>query len=221
MKNNVLPAGIYGITAEPFSNGRKNVEVVREMIRGGVKVVQYREKENKTYREKLDECREIRKMTRDAGALFIVDDHIDIAMLSEADGAHVGQEDIPVEDVRRIAPGLVVGLSTHSPEQYRLAVDTGADYIGVGPVFCTKTKVRVCDPVGLEYVRFAASEGRISFVALGGVKEHNVRSVVAAGARTVCLVTEITQADDIAATVKRLDAIVTEEYQKYLEKVNK
>jgi thiamine-phosphate pyrophosphorylase len=221
MANSVLPAGIYGITAEPLSNGRKNLEVVREMIRGGVKVVQYREKDNKTFREKLDECREIRKMTRAAGVLFVVDDHVDIAVLSDADGVHVGQEDIPVADVRKIAPGLIVGLSTHSPEQYRLAVGAGADYIGVGPVFCTKTKVKVCDPVGLEYVRFAASENKISFTALGGVKEHNIRSVVTAGAKTVCLVTEITQADDIAATVKKLDAIVAEEYRKYLERFSK
>lgn len=213
-----FPEGIYAITAEPFSNGRSNLKVVREMIRGGASVVQYREKDNKTIREKIDECREIRKMTRDAGVLFIVDDFIDIALIVGADGVHAGQEDASVAEVRKIAPGMIVGLSTHSREQYEAAAASKADYIGVGPVFRTSTKAKVCDPVGLEYVTFAAERNALPFVALGGVKEHNIRSVVQAGAGTVCLVTEIAGADDIASTVRRLAGIVAEERENYLRR---
>lgn len=202
----VLPRGIYGITARKFSRGRSNIEVARQMLAGGVKVLQYREKRPDTsHRVMLDECRQLRVLTREHGALFIVNDHVDIAMLTDADGVHVGQDDLPVDQVRKlVGPDKIIGLSTHSPRQARQAMEIGADYIGVGPIFNTQTKADVCDPVGLEYLEYAVKKITLPFVAIGGIKTHNIEQVSRLGARTICLVTEIVGADDIAGMVHKL-----------------
>lgn len=207
-----LPAGIYGITAEKFSGGRSNVEVVREMIRGGIAVVQYREKyAHKPIREIYAECLEIRRMTKDRGVLFIVNDFVDIALLVDADGVHVGQEDLPVPEVRKLVGDKLIGLSTHSPAQAREAMRLGADYIGVGPLFETHTKDNVCAPVGLDYLDYAVEQVPIPFVAIGGIKEGTLPQVRDRGAKTACLVTDIVGAPDIADKVRRLRAILNGE----------
>ncbi|WP_035250849.1 thiamine phosphate synthase [Desulfocurvus vexinensis] len=200
--------GLYCLTAEPFSLGRSNAEVVRAMLDAGVRLIQYREKRKKAG-EMLRECRELRAMTRAAGAALIVNDHIDLALLAEADGVHVGQDDLPVEAVRRLTgPGVAIGLSTHGPEQARAAVAAGADCIGVGPLFATQTKEDVCAPVGLDYLDFVVREIDLPFAAIGGVKAHNLPQVLAHGARTVCLVTEIVGAPDIGARIAELATIL-------------
>ncbi len=209
-KEKQLPQGIYGITAEKFSLGRSNIEVVEAMIAGGIAIIQYREKRaEKRYADILDECYQIRKITRTAGIPFIINDYADIAMLVDADGVHVGQDDLPVDEVRRlIGPEKIIGLSTHSPDQAKAAIEAGADYIGVGPIFRTATKADVCDPVGLEYLDHVVNTCPLPFVAIGGIKEESISEVVNRGARTVCLVTEIVGADDISATVRRLSATI-------------
>lgn len=206
MKNNTLPTGIYGITAEKFSCGRSNIDVARAMIDGGIKVLQYREKRHlKDYRDILEECRQMRKLTREHGVCFIVNDFVDIAMLVDADGVHVGQEDLPVSAVRSLlGPDKIIGLSTHSAEQAKQAELDGADYIGVGPLFSTRTKEDVCDAVGLKYLDHVVTHSTLPFVAIGGIKEHNIKDVIDRGAHTICLVTEIVGSEDIVQTVKRL-----------------
>lgn len=203
-----LPQGIYGITAEKFSCGRSNIDVARQMIAGGVRVIQYREKRpHKSFGTMLKECRLIRTLTHEHGVLFIVNDYVDIALLSDADGVHVGQDDLPVEAVRQlVGPQKFIGLSTHSPEQARQAVAVGADYIGVGPLFSTQTKEDVCTPVGLDYLKHVVENISIPFVAIGGIKAHNIAQVARLGARTICLVTEIVGAKDIATTTRQLSA---------------
>ncbi|MDA8137904.1 MAG: thiamine phosphate synthase [Desulfobacteraceae bacterium] len=201
-----LPAGVYGITAEKFSLGRTNLEVARDMIEGGVKIIQYREKRPyKSHRQMFDECRQIRAMTRAAGVLFIVNDYVDIAMLCEADGVHVGQDDLPVPEVRRlIGPHKLIGLSTHRPEQAQEAKTLGADYIGVGPIFATQTKEDVVAPVGLTYLEYVVRHVPLPLAAIGGIKAHNIEEVVRRGAKTVCMLTEIVGAVDIAGRVREL-----------------
>lgn len=202
---NVLPNGIYGITAEKFSKGRYNIHVVQQMIEGGIKVIQYREKHGpKSFKEMYDECVEIRKITQDNGVMFIVNDYIELALLVDADGVHVGQDDLPVRDVRKLVGDKVIGLSTHSPEQAQEAIEWGVDYIGVGPLYKTNTKDDVCDPVGLEYLDYVVKNVSIPFVAIGGIKEHNINEVHDHGAKTICLVTEIVGADDIVGKVRDL-----------------
>ena len=207
-----LPPGIYGITAEKFSCGRTNVEVAKAMIAGGVAVLQYREKaDDKSRAAMLAECLEIRELTRKAGIPFIVNDHVDLAMLVDADGVHIGQDDLPVPEIRRlVGPGRIIGLSTHSPAQAEAAAAAGVDYIGVGPIFATATKEDVCAPVGLGYLDHVERFCPLPFVAIGGIKGHNLGEVASHGAATVCLVTEIVGAADIAATVRRLRAILAD-----------
>lgn len=214
-----LAAGIYAITAEKFSRGRSNIEVVREMIKGGVTTIQYREKKHlKPVGKMLTECQIIRKMTLASGVRFIVNDHVDLALLVDADGVHVGQEDLPVEAVRKlIGPDKLIGLSTHSPEQAADAVARGADYIGVGPIFSTQTKEDVCAAVGLEYLEHIVANCPLPFVAIGGIKEHNLDEIVHRGATTICLVTEIVGSPEISETVSRLHNQIFQ-HQKSLDK---
>lgn len=200
-----LPHGIYGITAEKFSRGRSNIEVVEEMLQAGVSIIQYREKhKEKSIRSMYEECMKIRDLTRRHDALFIVNDFVDLALLVDADGVHVGQDDLPVPEVRRLVGDKIIGLSTHSPEQAGQAVKLGADYIGVGPIFETHTKDDVCEPVGLKYLEYVLANLSIPFVAIGGIKAHNIQEVSNRGAKTICLVTEIVGAEDITATVQQI-----------------
>jgi len=171
--NKKLPAGIYAITAEKFSCGRDNISIVNEMIKGGVSIIQYREKENKTNREKYQECKKIRELTESAGITFIVNDQVDIALLVNADGIHIGQDDLPLKEVRCLMGNeKIIGLSTHSPEQAQKALADGADYIGAGPIYTTRTKNNVCPAVGLEYLEYVVKNIDLPFVAIGGIKKH-------------------------------------------------
>ena len=196
-KKRIPPNGLYCITGEGFSRGRTNIQVVREMIAADIKTIQYREKE-KHDRDKYQECLEIRKMTEDAGVVFIVNDDVALALSVKADGVHIGQDDLPFHKVRELTGGdMIIGFSTHSPRQAGEAVAMGADYIGVGPIFRTFTKKDVCEPVGLEYLDYAVGNCPIPFVAIGGIKEDNIADVAGRGARLICAVTEILEADNI------------------------
>ena len=193
---------IYTITAESMSNGRTNIEVVDSMLAAGVKFIQYREKE-KSGLDRYNECVQLRKMTRAAGAVFIIDDFVDLAMAVDADGVHIGQTDLPPQIVRRlIGPDKIIGLSTHSPQQLDKSNELAAiiDYIGVGPVYATQTKKNAV-PVGFSYVEYAAKNARHPFVAIGGIKEHNICDVAAHGASTFAIVSEIVGAADITAKI--------------------
>ena len=207
-KKPVLPAGIYALTSELHSLGRNNLEVAGEILAAGVPILQYREK-GKKVRVMYEECLVLRAMTQQVGALFIINDHLDLALAVSADGVHIGQDDLPLSKVRElVGPDLLIGVSTHSPAQAQAAVKDGADYIGVGPLFATHTKIDVCDPVGVEYLDYVVKNLKIPFVAIGGIKEHNLAEVVKAGARTVALVTEIVGSPDILGKIKRLRRIM-------------
>jgi len=202
----IFQTGIYGITAEEYSRGRSNIEVVKEMIGAGIKIIQYREKD-KAMLAKYRECLELRRITKENGVIFIVNDHVDLALLVGADGVHVGQDDLPAEAVRRLAgPDMIIGLSTHSPEQAQAAMQMDVDYIGVGPIFPTNTKKDVCAPVGLKYLEYVVQNIPLPFVAIGGIKEHNILEVRKRGAACICLVTEIVGAEDIKTKVHNLQS---------------
>ena len=199
----ILPGetDIYALTDSRLSLGRPVLEVARALLAAGVRLIQYREKRLPAG-AMLAECRELRRMTREAGACFIVNDHVDIAMLVEADGVHVGQDDLPVPEVRRlVGPEMIIGLSTHSPEQAPAAVAAGADYIGVGPIFATQTKEDVVAPVGFAYLDWVAAHIRLPFVAIGGIKAWNAADVAAHGADCCALVSALVGAENIGAAV--------------------
>jgi thiamine-phosphate pyrophosphorylase len=164
-------------------------EFLAAAICGGVDVVQVRER-SLTDGELLDVLVEARRVTAAHGVPFGVNDRPDLAVLAEADFVHVGQDDIPVESVRRF--GLPVGLSTHAPEEIEAA---RSDYIAVGPVHATPTK-EGRPAVGLELVRYAAANARVPWFAIGGIDASNVADVVAAGATRIAVVRAIVEAAD-------------------------
>lgn len=204
MRNKIeIPLGIYGITGENFANGKTNIECVEAMIKGGIKIIQYREK-NKSMGKKLEEARAIREICKKNNVVFIVNDNIDLALLVDADGVHVGQDDLPPSEVRKlIGDNKIIGLSTHSPEQGKKAFENpDVDYIGVGPIFPTTTKDTA--PVGLEYLDYVVENLNIPFVAIGGIKEHNIDRIIERGAKRICLVSDIVGTPNIEEKVKFL-----------------
>ncbi len=206
-----LPCGIYGILGEKFSLGRTNADVAKQMVNAGIDIIQYREKlKDKSLKQIYMECCEIRKITRDANIPFIINDYADIALMVGADGIHQGQDDLPVKALRKIAPDMMIGCSTHSPAQAQKAIEDGADYIGVGPVFTTQTKEDVCDAVGFEYLDHVVATHDIPFVAIGGIKLANLKDVLARGVKTVCLVTEIIGAKNIKERISEIKNILGE-----------
>ena len=163
---------LYALTDDALSLGRPVLDVAKALLGAGIRILQYREKDKKAGRM-LEECRALRELTRAAGACLIVNDHVDIALLCEADGVHVGQDDLPVPEVRRlVGPDMIIGLSTHSPEQARAAEAAGADYIGVGPIYPTQTKKDVCAPVTLDYLDWVVANSPLPFVAIGSPRGH-------------------------------------------------
>jgi thiamine-phosphate pyrophosphorylase len=183
---------------------------VREALAGGAQVIQLREK-SKADRDVVAIGHMVRRCTRDAGALFIMNDRPDIARTVDADGVHVGQTELSVRDTRRIVgPRALIGVSTHSIEQARQAVLDNANYIGVGPTFTSSTKSFETFP-GLDLVRQVHSEIRLPTFAIGGIGPDQVTSLMAAGASRVAVSGAICSADDpraaAAALRQRLDAI--------------
>ncbi|MGO4887156.1 thiamine phosphate synthase [Anaerobacillus sp. MEB173] len=191
---------LYAITGEEFHPGKDLIAVMEEAILGGVDIIQLRDKKS-SKRDVLEKARKLKELTKKHGVTFIVNDHIDVALAVDADGIHIGQDDLPLSEARKIVgEDKIIGISTHAIEEAREAEKNGADYIGVGPVFHTKSKVDVVDPVTTEYVKQVANEIKIPFVAIGGIKLHNVEQVLNAGATRICAISEIVGSEDIKGT---------------------
>lgn len=199
---------LYAITGENFHPGRELADVMEQAIIGGADIVQFRDKHSDPA-ERLRKARALRELTRRYGVPFIVNDHIDLALEVDADGVHLGQGDVPLEEARRRMGSKIVGISTHAIEEALLAQEQGADYIGAGPVYATQTKADVVAPVGLDYIREVSERIGIPFVAIGGIKLHNADDVIAAGATRLCAISEIVGSDDPAeacrAFIRKLD----------------
>ena len=194
---------LYPVTCEKLSAGRSNIQVLEDLIAGGAKVVQLRDKEaSPGYLYRMAVV--FREMTTKAGMLLIVNDYVDIAMAVDADGVHLGQDDMPPEAVRNIAPDLIIGVSTHSLSQALTAQSAGADYINVGPIFPTGTKEVAVKVMGPEAVTEISGQVDIPFTVMGGIKESNMDEVLERGARRLAVVTAVTEAEDIEGTVRRM-----------------
>jgi thiamine-phosphate pyrophosphorylase len=194
---------LYPVTCESLSAGRSNVQVLEGLIAGGAKVVQLRDKEaspGDLYKMALT----FREMTTKAGMLLIINDYVDIALAVDADGVHLGQDDMPPEAVRPIAPDLLIGISTHSLEQALIAQAAGADYINVGPIYPTGTKKVAVDVMGPEAVTDIGTKVDIPFTVMGGIKENNMDVLLERGAKRLAIVTAVTEAEDIAEAVKKM-----------------
>jgi thiamine-phosphate pyrophosphorylase len=206
---------LYWVTA-PMAGLEAMAEAA---LQGGVRLLQYRAKADATGPDgqplddagRLQQARALRDLTSRHGALFIVNDRIDIALAVEADGVHLGQGDLPPQLARRLlGPERLIGRSTHALSQLQQAVVDGCDYVGVGPVHATPTKPGR-EPVGLDYVRQAADQSPIPFFAIGGIELANLAAVRQSGAQRVAVVRAITAAaDPRAAAAALLEALESE-----------
>ncbi|MFH1993856.1 MAG: thiamine phosphate synthase [Pseudomonadota bacterium] len=194
---------IYPVTCECLSRGRSNLDVLAAVIRGGAAIIQLREKDHSA-RKLYNLAVKFREITQKANVLLIINDHVDIALAVGADGVHLGQDDLPLNAAREIAPDLLIGASTHSLEEAIQAQKDGADYINIGPIFPTSTKEGVKRFLGPEAIAAISPQIKVPFTVMGGISEANIDQVLAQGARRVAVVTAITQAPDIAAKTRLL-----------------
>ena len=198
---------VYLVTQASLSAGRTTDDIVADAIDGGVGVVQLREKD-RTARERYELGRELRELTREAGVTFVVNDRVDIAQALDADGVHLGDDDLPVSVARDLlGDDALIGRSVSTVEDAEAAAAAGADYLGVGAVFPTGSKDDIDDDeyaVGTDRVAAIAEAVDIPSVGIGGVTAENATEVVEAGADGVAVITAITKADDPAAATEAL-----------------
>lgn len=176
-------------------------EVLQDVIEGGADAIQLREK-TMSDREFLIIARQVRKVTAQSKTVFIVNDRVEIARKADADGLHIGQSDIDITTARSIlGHNKIIGVSTHTISQARRAQQSGADYIGTGPVFSTTTKSYE-PPVGLDYVQQVKKEITIPFVAVGGINIGNVQEVLHAGGRRIAICSAIICSENIIGVTR-------------------
>jgi thiamine-phosphate pyrophosphorylase len=201
-----LPAGpfLYPVVDAALLGERPVGPSVAALVAGGARIVQLRAKGLSDGRL-LELAAEALAVTRGAGALLVVNDRPDVARILGADGVHLGQEDLAPHDVRALlAPGSIVGLSTHSLEQLARAEAEPVDYVAIGPVFPTRTKSHPDPVVGLEMVRRARERTRRPLVAIGGITSENARSVVEAGADGVAVISALLLAADLEGAAREM-----------------
>lgn len=198
-----FPFPLYAILDPSQSKGRRPDAVLRDLLEGGAKLIQLRAKECAP-KEVFRLAAEALELTRAAGALLIVNDRADIALASQADGVHLGQEDLPAKVARKLMGDKIIGVSTHNPAQAEEAERAGADYIGFGPVFATGTKETGYSPRGLAMLQEVRRAVKIPIVAIGGVSEKNAAQVWQAGADAAAIVSDLMAADDVAEKVRRI-----------------
>ena len=202
-------ADLYVVITEQFCAGRSPLAVLDAVLEAGVRLVQFREKSLEG-RELYERARQFRERTREAGALLIVDDRVDVALAIDADGVHLGQSDLPVEAARRVAPDLIVGASSHNLDEALAAQKAGASYVNIGPIFPTQTKSVPTGVVGPETIDRIAPHLTVPWTVMGGIKGHNIGQVLERGARRVAVVTAVTAADDVRAAAAELrDSILS------------
>lgn len=198
---------IYPVSCEPLANGRTDIQWLDAVLAGGARMVQLRDKlsDDLTFYRK---AKVFREKTRAAGALFIVNNRVDIALLVKADGVHLGNTDLPAPEVRELAPELLIGVSCNSPEQAATAKARGASYFNVGPLYRTETKKKLTPFLGPDAIGSFTSLCDLPFTVMGGVKLAHVPELAARGAHRIAVVTALTQAEDIALETRRWIAAI-------------
>ncbi len=192
---------LYFIT-DTSTAGLSHSQIVKKAVSAGIQTVQLRDK-ILSKRELYAEAALVRKLTLQYNVKFIMNDHIDIVMAVKADGVHLGQDDMPLEDARRImGKKMIIGISAHTLSQAVKAQDQGADYIGFGPVFQTSTK-DAGRPKGLRSLRNVCNKINIPVVAIGGISSENITAVIGEGA-DACAVISAVQSGDIKANIKKM-----------------
>lgn len=197
------------ITDLGLGRGRSHVEIAAAALAGGADAIQLRDKDAEG-RELFETACAIRELTRVAGAAFVVNDRVDLALAVGADAVHVGQKDLPAREVRRlIGWDMVLGISASNPDEARRALEDGADYLGVGPIFdATATKSDAAPPMGTHGLAELRARSQAPILAIGGIDHGNAEAVIRAGADGLAVISCIVGAVDIAAAVRDLHARV-------------
>src|SRR5258706_686736 len=194
---------LYAILDPEQTKGRAPDLALQQLLDGGAKMVQLRDK-TMSAADFLALARAARAQTRAAGCQLIVNDRIDIALACDADGVHLGQEDLPLVVGRKLLGNKWVGISTHDLEQAKEAERDGADYIGFGPMFGTTTKNTGYEARGIDSLKTIRAAVNIPIVAIGGINEQNVQSVWQAGADSAAIISDILGAEDVVSKVTRI-----------------
>ncbi len=193
---------IYPVSCEKLACGRTDEEWLDAVLAGGARIVQLRDKISDD-RTILQKAHIFRKKTSQAGALFIVNNRVDIALLADADGIHLGNSDLPAEDVRRLAPEMIIGVSANSKKQAATAAELGASYFNIGPIFPTKTKSGLSEFIGPEAIATYSAQSILPFTVMGGIKFDHIPELTQAGAKRIAVVSALTQAENIEEETKR------------------
>ena len=188
------------------SRGRSWEYVLDQLLRGGATIIQLRVK-SIAPKEFLALARAVQERTWASGCKLIVNDRADIALAVDADGVHLGQDDLPLDAARRIMGNKIIGISTHELDQAVAAEQQGADYIGFGPMFGTTTKETGYTARGLEMLKAVRAAVKLPIVAIGGISEQNVTQVWQAGADSAAIISDVLGAGDIAEKVQRIIAM--------------
>lgn len=207
IRNKIQLPNIYPIIDISLISSDKTGETAQAIMDGGAKILQLRAKKLSS-RKFLETARIIRKITKDRGAVFIVNDRVDIALMTDADGVHLGQDDLPVKEARRLlGNNKIIGYSTHNLREARVAKKLPVDYISFGPIFPTKTKEDAQMPKGIKGLSEVRKAVDIPIIAIGGITETNMAHVFKQGADSAAMISEILTASDISKKVNRLIAV--------------
>ncbi len=203
-RRSLLPSGLYALADDGVLPDRPILQKARWAIEGGAAVVQVRLK-RATTRDAVAICRDVVELCRSRGVTCIVNDRVDWALLSEADGVHLGQEDLPVEDARKLlGPARMVGATVRSLEDAIEAARLGADHVGLGPIFPTRTKAVDYAPLGLEGLQRVAEGSPVPVVAIAGISLENISQVAWAGAHAAAVASAFLQAGDPVQRAREL-----------------
>lgn len=195
-------AGLYLVLDPSIRPDRPLVDVLRQAAALGVRLFQYRDK-LATMKAAYTQALVLRQAATEVGSCFIINDRCDLALAVNADGVHLGQDDLPVADARRLlGPEKLIGLSTHNPGQVREAEELKPDYIGFGPIFSTATKADHDPIVGLEGLRAARASTTLPLFAIGGITADRVGEILAAGANGVAVISAILKAQDLEQAIR-------------------
>ncbi|BCJ85776.1 thiamine phosphate synthase [Effusibacillus dendaii] len=203
-----MDSRLYLITGTDFLKNRSLLDTVAAAIEGGADCVQLREK-NASSRQLLQMAIDLRKLTAKYNVPLIVNDRVDIALAADADGVHLGQDDLPIDIARKmLGPNKIIGISTHNVEEAIEAERAGASYIGVGPFKPTSTKTDTQPVVGLAGIRQIRQAVSLPIVAIGGIQQPDVSDIIQSGANGVAVISAIMAADDVLAAASGIRAAV-------------
>lgn len=201
---NPLDLRVYVITANVPQLGRTHEDVAAAALAGGARIIQFRDKEIRD-EEFTSIARRIQRLTRKHNALLIINDRVEIALVIGAEGVHVGQDDLAFAEVKRIArPRMILGVSATNYAEAAALANSGADYLGVGPIFPTPSKADATPPIGIDEFARICRDITIPIVAIGGITESNLPTIIQAGASGAAVISAVSSSPDMTATTAAL-----------------